>query len=110
MPGLSKHQLFAALDYQISPEWRAGITAEHASQVFVNDANSAAAPGYTIAGASLGWRKNIGPWTLNAFARVDNLFDRQYVGSVIVNDGNSRFYEGAPGRNWSTGLSARYQF
>ena len=110
LPGLSKHQLFAALDYQISPEWRAGITAEHASKVFVNDANSAAAPGYTIAGASLGWRKNIGPWTLNAFARVDNLFDRQYVGSVIVNDGNSRFYEGAPGRNWSTGLSARYQF
>ena len=110
LPGLSKHQLFVGLDYHITPEWRAGISAEHASKVFVNDANSEAAPGYTIAGASLGWRKNIGPWTVNAFARVDNLFDRKYVGSVIVNDGNSRYYEGAPGRNWMTGVNVRYNF
>jgi iron complex outermembrane receptor protein len=32
------------------------------------------------------------------------------VGSVIVNDGNSRFYESAPGRQWMTGVSAGYQF
>ena len=47
---------------------------------------------------------------MNAFARVDNLFDRKYVGSVIVNDGNSRYYEGAPGRSWMTGVNVRYNF
>ena len=30
--------------------------------------------------------------------------------SVIVNDGNSRYYEGAPGRTWSTGLNLAYSF
>ncbi|RYE97807.1 MAG: hypothetical protein EOO78_18080, partial [Oxalobacteraceae bacterium] len=42
------------------------------------------------------------------FARIDNLFDRQYAGSVIVNDNNGRFYEAAPGRRLFVG--ARTQF
>jgi len=29
---------------------------------------------------------------------VDNLANRSYVGSVIVNESNSRFFEAAPGR------------
>jgi len=34
---------------------------------------------------------------LNLLARIDNVADRGYVGSVIVNDGNGRFFEtGAP--------------
>ena len=110
LPGLSKQQLWLALDYQVSPAWRVGVSAEHAGKVYVNDANSEAAPAYTVAAASVGYRKQLGPWLLNAFARVDNLFDRQYVGSVIVNDGNSRYYEGALGRNWSTGVNLSYRF
>ncbi|MBJ2258349.1 hypothetical protein, partial [Pseudomonas psychrophila] len=42
--------------------------------------------------------------------RLDNLLDRQYVGSVIVADGNSRFYEAAPGRSWYAGAGAQYSF
>ncbi len=110
LPGLSKQRLSVGLDYRVTPEWRLGVSAEHASRVFVNDANSEAAPAYTVASASVGYRKVMGPWTLRAFARVDNLFDRKHVGSVIVNDGNSRFYESAPGRQWMTGVSAAYQF
>jgi iron complex outermembrane receptor protein len=29
---------------------------------------------------------------------------------VIVNEGNSRFFEPAPGRTWLLGLNAAYQF
>ncbi len=110
LPGLAKQHLWLGLDYRITPEWTAGVSAEHMGKVFVNDANSEAAPSYTVAAASVGYRKVMGPWTLRAFARVDNLFDRQYVGSVIVNDGNSRYYEAAPGRNWSTGMNLAYSF
>ena len=40
-------------------------------------------------------------------ARIaENLADRRVVGSVIVNEGNSRFFEPAPGRGWL--LSVRY--
>ena len=31
-------------------------------------------------------------------------------GFYLLNDGNGRFYEGAPGRNWSTGLNLAYSF
>ena len=46
------------------------------------------------------------PYTAAHFAisRVDNLFDRRIVGSVIVNEGNGRYYEPAPGRSMSLGL------
>jgi iron complex outermembrane receptor protein len=110
LPGLSRQHLWAGVDYEITPEWRVGVSAEHAGKVFVNDANTEAAPAYTVAAASVGYRKVIGAWTVRAFARIDNAFNRRYVGSVIVNDGNGRFYEGAPGRNWSTGVSVGYRF
>ena len=110
LPGLSKHNAFVGLNYRPTAEWRLGVAAQHASKVFVNDANALAAPSFTIASASVGYTKQLGDWTLNAFARVDNLFDRQYVGSVIVNDGNDRYFESAPGRNWSTGINLRYNF
>ena len=110
LPGLSKQHLFVSLNYRPTATWRLGVSAQHAGKVYVNDANSEAAPAFTIASASVGYTRQLGDWTLNAFARVDNLFDRQYVGSVIVNDGNSRYYESAPGRNWATGVSLRYNF
>ena len=34
---------------------------------------------------------------------MDNLAGRRYIGSVIVNDGNGRYYEPAPGRTWLLG-------
>ena len=43
-------------------------------------------------------------------ANVNNLFDKEYVGSVIVNESNGRYYEPAPGRNYGVGLSVSYRF
>lgn len=110
LPGLSKQNMFVATSYQLTHAWKLGLSAQHASKVFVDDKNSEAAPAFTIASASVGYTKDIGDWRLHAFARVDNLFDRNYVGSVIVNDGNGRYYESAQGRNWATGVNLRYNF
>jgi iron complex outermembrane recepter protein len=52
----------------------------------------------------------IGAWELTGFGRVDNLFERRYAGSVIVNEGNARFFEPAPGRTWAAGLSGTVSF
>ena len=41
---------------------------------------------------------------------VDNVADKRYAGSVIVNEGNSRFFEPAPGRTWLAGTSATLRF
>jgi len=55
-------------------------------------------------------KRRFGALNLKGFVRLDNIFDHQYVGSVIVGDSNGRFYESAPGRNWLAGISARYSF
>ena len=49
-------------------------------------------------------------WRFNEFVRVDNVLDKQYVGSVIVAEANRRFYEPSPGRNWLVGVSAQVSF
>jgi len=63
-----------------------------------------------VANLRFGIDRTYGQVNLRTFLRIDNLFDRQYVGSVIVGDSNGRYYESAPGRNWLLGLSARYAF
>jgi iron complex outermembrane receptor protein len=36
---------------------------------------------------------------------VQNVFNRKYVGSVVVNAAAGRYYEPAPGRNLLVGLT-----
>ena len=110
IPGVARSSLFASLAWQPPLGWRGGIEGRVLSRVYVNDANSDAAPGFATVGANLGYVARLGAWTLNGFARVDNLFARRYAGSVIVNEGNSRFFEPAPGRTWLAGVTANYRF
>jgi len=104
--------LCAAINVGWAPPqgWRGGIDLRRLSRVFVDDANSDAAPSYLIAGANLGYVARFGAWQLTGFARGDNLFDCKYAGSVIVNEGNQRFFEPAPGRTWLVGFNALYAF
>ena len=75
-----------------------------------NDANTAAAPAYTRVDLGAERRLRTGSIDWTGFVRIDNLFDRDIVGSVIVNDSNGRYFEPAPGRSWTVGLSARMDF
>ena len=110
IPGIARGALFAALNWAPPTGWRGGVEARYLTGVFVNDANSDVAPRYAVAAASVGYVMPIGNWELSGFVRADNLFDRRYAGSVIVNEGNSRFFEPAPGRTWLASLSATMKF
>lgn len=106
IPGIARHTLFAALSWMPPTGWRGGLEARSLSRVFVNDANTDAAAGYAVVAAHLGYGLIAGAWEVGGLLRADNLFDRRHAGSVIVNEGNSRFFEPAPGRNWLLSLSA----
>ncbi len=105
IPGIPRNVLDARLDWGGETGWHAGTDVRYLAEVPVNDTGSDAAPAYTVADASLGYagRHAAGRW--NAFVRVDNLFDRRYAGSVIVNDSNGRFFEPAPGRTFLVGFA-----
>ena len=110
IPGVARQSAYASLGWEPPQGWRAGIDARYLSKIYVNDENSDAAASYTVVGAGAGYLWRAGAWEWNAFARLDNLFDRKYAGSVIVNDGNGRYFEPASGRNWSAGLTGTYSF
>lgn len=76
--------------------------------MFADDTNQARVGGYGIASLRGGFTQKSSNWTFNQFARIDNLFDKEYVGSIYVNDANGRYYAPAAERTWLIGLSASY--
>ncbi len=110
IPGVAKNQAYVALGWQPETGLNAGVDVRYMDKIYVDDLNSDTAPNYSVTSANVGyvWKSN--DWKLRGYARVDNLFDKNYVGSVIVNDSNSRFFEPADGRNWSAGLSVTKAF
>ncbi len=110
IPGIARSSLYLALGWQPPQGWRAGIDLRALSKVMVNDANSDAAPGFAAIGGSAGYLWRAGRWELSGFVRGDNLAGRQVIGSVIVNEGNSRYFEPAPGRTWLAGANVALAF
>ena len=112
LPGVPRASLYGELGWTAADgKLNAALETIATGKVNPDDANVATpAPGYGIANARVQARQEVGQWRFKQFARLNNLFDRDYVGSVIVGDSNRRFYEPAPGRNWVLGLSAQYQF
>jgi iron complex outermembrane receptor protein len=112
LPGVPNANLFADLAWKdASDHFGAAIETVASSKVYAEDANSEIpAPGYAVVNARFNARQESGAWRFKEFVRVNNLLDRQYVGSLIVGDTNKRYYEAAPGRNWMLGASVAYAF
>jgi iron complex outermembrane receptor protein len=114
LPGIPQSFLFSELMWMSLPMdagkkgrhlgSQAGVEFTQAGRLYANDTNTASADGYATLNlkASHGWA--LGKGSLTTYARIDNLTDERYVGSVIVNQAVSQFYEPAPGRNWTLGL------
>ncbi|HEB4875333.1 TPA: TonB-dependent receptor [Kluyvera ascorbata F0526] len=110
IPGIARNMGFASLGYEPESGWYAGADVHYMGDIMANDANTARAPSWTVVGLNTGYKFNLSNWTLDVFGRVDNLFDREYVGSVIVNESNGRYYEPAPGRNYGVGVNVAWRF
>ena len=73
----------------------------------VNDLNSDFSSGVATYALRASQTVSIGAGKLELLARLDNVADRQYAGSVIVNDTNGRYFEPAAGR--TVLVSARWK-
>lgn len=108
--GIAKNQAFTSIAWQPEQGFQAGLEARFMDKIYVDDINSDTALSYTIFAANIGYVWVNHDWKVNGYARVDNLFDSNYIGSVIVNDSNSRFFEPADRRNFNIGLSVNKAF
>lgn len=111
LPGVPRSTLYGALDWSYAPTgFYALADAQLRSRVFVNDENAQAAASYVVANLEAGFRQRVTGWSFKEFAQVNNLFDRHYIGAVVVDATNGRFFEPAPNRNWLVGVNASYSF
>lgn len=112
VPGVPKHWFH--LTVQARPPLAHGAWAEieqtYSSSYLVGDtvsltaASSRAAPWWATT-VRLGWEGNVGRTRLAPFLGVNNIFNRSYVASVVINAARGRYYEPAPGRNMYVGVS-----
>jgi iron complex outermembrane receptor protein len=113
IPGTYKTQLYGEVAWKYAPlGFSTAFEGRHNSKVYSNDTNTddGVAPSYTIFNIRAGLEQNLSNWNFKEFVRLENIFDKDYIGSVRINDGNSRFFEPASGRTYLLGLNANYKF
>ena len=108
LPGAPRHSLFADVEGSVMPAVKAGLEMRVESKTYVNDLNSDAAPGYAVFNARLSQEFQFNGAKMVLYGRIDNLFDKNYAGSVIVNDTNGRYFEPAPGRRLFVGVRGMF--
>lgn len=89
----------APLGSRVALEW------QQAGRIFANDLNTESADGRNVFNVSLSQRWAWNQGLVTAYGRINNVSDVRYVGSVIVNQAASQFYEPAMPQNWMLGLS-----
>lgn len=104
IPGVPRQVLNASLRWGGQVGWHAGLQIDAAAAVLANDAGTLVAPGYAIAGVNAGYVFDTRRYQIVTFARIDNLFDIAYIGSVIVGQANGASFEPAPGRTLYLGI------
>ncbi len=93
LPAVPRNALYAGLT------WRNGrgftLTGESVGRagIYADDRNQAFASGYWTSNLRAAWTQGWAHGTITESARLDNVFDRRYVGTVIVNETNRRYYE-----------------
>jgi iron complex outermembrane receptor protein len=99
IPGVPAHALSSVVSLR-HDELTLSATADVASAMDVDDANSAQAPGRTILGVALGSQLRVAGTGVEVapFVALQNIGGVRSVGSVSVNATGGKFYEPAPGR------------
>ena len=111
LPGAAQHAVAAGISLETKPGIYAHINYYYSDPIPLNDANTEFASSYNLLGARMGWKKNLHPKVLmELFMAADNIFDVQYSLGNDINAFGGRYYNAAPGFNFSGGISLHFNF
>jgi len=110
LPGVPASSIYIESKWTHATGFSAAIDARRQSKIYVNDLNTDAALAYTLFSARAGYTFNAGSARIAAGIRADNLTNKRYASTVIVNEGNGRYFEPAPGRVWLATLNISFPF
>ena len=107
LPGIPQHWLHFLLRARpgVAHGGWGEIEETHSSGYLVSDASNVTTAPWWTTNVRLGWTGTVGSVRANPFVGFNNVFNRRYVGSVVINAANGRYYEPAPGRNMYVGFS-----
>jgi len=108
VPGIPPHRGYVHLQSELSSGWWGRLSAEAVPEFYVDDENTAEAPSYVLLDLRVGhqglsWQGT----TFKPFLTIDNLLDKRYAASVVVN-GGGEYYEPGPARSFSLGLNVAW--
>jgi iron complex outermembrane receptor protein len=101
--GFSNNAKKPALGTEMSIDWMAR------SKIWATDQNTPGteAPGFGVLNARARQRYQIGTARLEAFVGIDNLTNRDTIGSVIINQNKFQYFEPGLPRSWVVGLQSQ---
>jgi len=111
IPGVPRNTVYGEFGWKHRASgFATAMEARWYDKVYVNDLNTEFASSYTTVNLRAGFEQNVERWRLREFVRVDNVLDEEYIGAVIVNDANGRYYAPAPTRNYLIGATVARKF
>ncbi|WP_169717439.1 TonB-dependent receptor family protein [Comamonas serinivorans] len=119
LPGIPRRQASLQLRWRQHPQTRSSAALRGTelqldwlgrAALWADDANRARVAGYGLVHARLQHGFSVGRTELVAHAAIDNLLNKRYVGSVIVNQAAGQYLEPGLPRGWQLGLQARVPF
>jgi iron complex outermembrane recepter protein len=104
IPGIPRHRLQTA--FRLSRGSSFGlIENEVAGKAFADDQNTFKAPGYAVSSVRLGTKIGNSRGNGSLVLGVQNIFNRTYASSIVVNAARGKYFEPAPLRTIFVGLS-----
>lgn len=107
LPGAPPHFFVSELRYDTPVGiWVAPSIESVFEGYYVNSENTVKAGSYTIFNLEAGWQFPAG---VMFFAEITNVFDKNYISSVVVDDANGRYFYPGDGRGFYAGIQWTWQ-
>lgn len=110
VPGVPTQHMHAELRYDHQAGWYSTLDLLYVDELYADNANLVSLDPYAVSNLRLGYRKQLNNWLISPFMSVNNLFNEEYNSNVRINATFGRYYEPAPLRNFSGGVTARITF
>ena len=86
------------------------INWQGAGSMYMRDDNTASSESYNLLNLKLGYQQDIGKFTLDLYAGINNTLDEKYASMIQPNAFGGRYYYPGLPRNYFSGMSLSYRF
>lgn len=107
VPGIPPHRFHGEIGYTHRTGLSGTVEVDLVDGFFVDNANENRTAAYEVVDLRFAYATRLGEVAVRPFLGINNLFDIDYISSVVVNDARGNFFEPAPGRHVYLGLQAR---